>query len=401
MPSDPAAPPRLCIATLDPYNRGGILALMKFVYEEAARDGLDPYLAYNRVPGVRSATRPKARGAAEEEFEGMKGLAVERVLPQFEFLNYVTNRREWREALRRADSFFAVCGNNLAALPLVFERKRFSLWVASTLYEERIDRLRQQSFLRRLRDHISFPILLRFEKLVFRRAERILALSDYTRDQIVKKYPFTAGKISLAAYPVDADFFAPAPEAEAAAARAKEPYLLFTGRLNDERKNILLAIAAFARAREKHPDLRLKLVGGQPPKNAATLIPLLKLQDSVDVLPPVSREELRRLYQHATLFLIPSFQEGLCISGLEALACGVPVVSTRCGGPEQFIKDGVNGRLVPNRDKRAFTEAILELLALPAERRAQMSAAARRTVEERYVRDKVWPLFRECLTITK
>lgn len=391
--------PRLCIATLDPLNRGGILALMKFVYEESGRDGFDPYLAYNRVPGIRGERNARSRGVSEESLEGMDGMAAERVLPHFEFFNYLLNRKEWRMILREGDVFFGVCGNNLAALPFVFARKRFSLWVASTLYEERIDRMRQQSFLRQVRDFLSLPILLRFEKKVFVHAEHILALSAYTRDEIVRKYPFTAGKISVAPYPVDAEFFYPVPSAVAGQQQAS--YLFFAGRLEDARKNISLALRALALARASRPDLRLKLSGGKLGPRAAALVRSLKLEDAVDVLPLVSREELRTLHQNASLFIIPSFQEGLCISGLEAMACGIPVVSTRCGGPEEFVQDGKNGRLVPNDDERAFAAAVSELLQLSSEGRKQMAAAARATVLNRYVRDKVWPRFQECLTIKK
>lgn len=393
--------PRLCIVTLDPMNRGGVLALMKFVYAEAQRDGFDVHLAYNRVPGVRGERGTRPRGAAKESLEGMEGWAVERIMPQFEFLNYLSNRKEWRAVLGKADIFFAVCGNNLAALPLVFEHKRFSLWVASTLYEERIDRMRRQPFLRQVRDYLSLPILLYFEKKVFRRAERILALSAYTRDEIVRKYPFVSGKIAVAPYPVDADFFVPAVAPATGSARESAPYLFFAGRLQDERKNMPLALHSFASAREIHPDLRLKLSGGTLAPREMTIVRSLQIEGALDVLPLVSVEELRNLYQGAALFIIPSFQEGLCISGLEALSCGIPVISTRCGGPEDFVKDGENGRLVPNNDERSFAGAISELLDLSPARRAQMSAAARSTVLDRYVRGKVWPLFQECLTISK
>ena len=53
--------------------------------------------------------------------------------------------------------------------------------------------------------------------------------------------------------------------------------------------------------------------------------------------------------QRWDLFVIPSHQEGLCISALEAMACGVPVVSTRCGGPEDFVLPDRTGLLVPHQ----------------------------------------------------
>lgn len=52
------------------------------------------------------------------------------------------------------------------------------------------------------------------------------------------------------------------------------------------------------------------------------------------------------MLQTFDVFVIPSHQEGLCISALEAMACGVPVVSTYCGGPEEFVIPGRTGTLV-------------------------------------------------------
>ena len=239
-----------------------------------------------------------------------------------------------RSPARRRSLFWNLRRNVLLALPFVYGQKKFSVWVASTLYEERIDRIRQQPFLRRVRDYLSLPILLRQEKKTFLRAERILAVSEYTRQLIMKKYSLPPERVRAVPYPIDADFFVPAPASVATAAHAAAPYLLFMGRLEDERKNIPLALKAFARVRAQHPDLRLKLVGGTLTPAAAALIQDMHLEGAVDVMPRVPRQDMKSLYQGAALFLVPSFQEGFCIVALEALACGVPVVSTRCGGPE-------------------------------------------------------------------
>ncbi|HEU4394357.1 MAG TPA: glycosyltransferase family 4 protein, partial [Planctomycetota bacterium] len=141
-------------------------------------------------------------------------------------------------------------------------------------------------------------------------------------------------------------------------------------------------VAAFARARERRPDLTLKLAGGRLPENAAALIPLLNLEDAVEILPHVSREELRRLHRHASLFLIPSFQEGLCISGLEALACGVPVVSTRRGMLPEIVADGRTGILV-EETAESFAAALVRLAKDEALRR-RMAKSAREAATERF-----------------
>jgi len=68
---------------------------------------------------------------------------------------------------------------------------------------------------------------------------------------------------------------------------------------------------------------------------------------------------------------------------IEAMACGVPVVSTRSGGPEEIITDGYNGYLVALNDAYAFADRLTKLLACD-ELIAQMGRAARDTVLTRY-----------------
>jgi len=89
------------------------------------------------------------------------------------------------------------------------------------------------------------------------------------------------------------------------------------------------------------------------------------------------------LYQSATVFVLPSDEEGLGIVLLEAMACGVPVVSTCSGGPDGIIKDGKNGYLVPLDDEVALSTRLEHLLTDFALNRA-IGRAGRLTVEQDY-----------------
>ena len=78
----------------------------------------------------------------------------------------------------------------------------------------------------------------------------------------------------------------------------------------------------------------------------------------------ISSEPLLSLiYSLADVFVMPSVQEAFGMTGIEAMACGAPVVAFDTGGPRDFVKDGVTGRLVPVGDAEALAQAIAEALS--------------------------------------
>ncbi len=385
---------KLYIATLDPYNKGGVLAMMSFVYSKAIESGFVPCLIYNLVVSLRKDLGRSyvSEKVFREDFNNMRGIAIKRRLPVFEFLNYLLNLCSWKKAISDGDIFFAASGGNHCALPFALLNKKFSLWVATPFYEDRIDRIKKESFFRKLRDFLSLPILLCFEYLIFKKATRILALSIYTRNKIIEKYKINPSKIDVVPYPIDINKFYPLDYSQ-----RKNNYLLFTGRLNDERKNIPLLLTSFSKARDKYPDLKLILIGEKPNKKLVSLINELKISNPVKILGRLSQmEELVPYYQNASLFVVPSFQEGLCISALEALACGIPVISTRCGGTEDFIRDGGNGFLVKNNDPEELSRKIIEFLGLADDRKREFSNNARDYILSNYSPENIWQKLVEC-----
>jgi glycosyltransferase involved in cell wall biosynthesis len=121
------------------------------------------------------------------------------------------------------------------------------------------------------------------------------------------------------------------------------------------------------------------------------LIAALGLQTCVSIRPDLSRIAMRNCMQTLDLFILASHQEGLCISALEAMACGVPVVSTRCGGPEEFVLPGETGSLVgfDAQEMARAIEAILENREL----RSRLSKGARALIENRYTSNRAESVF--------
>jgi glycosyltransferase involved in cell wall biosynthesis len=74
----------------------------------------------------------------------------------------------------------------------------------------------------------------------------------------------------------------------------------------------------------------------------------------------MTSHQLASILQSLDVFVIPSYQEGLCIAALEAMACGIPVISTRCGGPEDYVIPQKTGAIVDSTPA-ALVTAILEI----------------------------------------
>ena len=134
------------------------------------------------------------------------------------------------------------------------------------------------------------------------------------------------------------------------APHAREPVLAFVGRADDTRKNVRLLLDALPLL----PEARVLLIGS-PPHG-----PLPDRVEATGVVPAVAPE-----LQRATLFVLPSFQEGFGIAAAEALSAGLPVVTTPCGGPEAMVRDSGAGVVLPGFSAHELAAAVRDLLADP------------------------------------
>jgi glycosyltransferase involved in cell wall biosynthesis len=100
----------------------------------------------------------------------------------------------------------------------------------------------------------------------------------------------------------------------------------------------------------------------------------------VRVLPPQPKDEIRRLYAEADIFVLPTYREGFPNVVLEAMAAALPVVATTVGAIPDAVRDGEEGILVPPRDPAALQAALRRLVEDPQLRHA-MGRCARARVE--------------------
>jgi glycosyltransferase involved in cell wall biosynthesis len=144
-----------------------------------------------------------------------------------------------------------------------------------------------------------------------------------------------------------------------------------------------LLLAALRRVVDQAPRVRLRLVGDGPERRALEdMTAALGLQGHVIFEGMLNHDRVRELYRRADLFVLPSFEEGLPVVLMEAMAAGVACVATCVAGIPELIRDGESGLLVAPSDSDGLAAAILRLIRDPDLRRRLGLAARRRVVED-------------------
>jgi glycosyltransferase involved in cell wall biosynthesis len=147
------------------------------------------------------------------------------------------------------------------------------------------------------------------------------------------------------------------------------------------RKGVFDLVEAIARlSPECRARVHFTLAGNGQPELLRERVTRLGVQDVVEIRGWVDAAERDRLLAGANAFILPSHTEGLPMSLLEAMAWGLPQISTPVGSIPEYVIDGANGLLVPPADVTQLTAAIEKLVALN-EQRTYMGRLARATVE--------------------
>lgn len=177
---------------------------------------------------------------------------------------------------------------------------------------------------------------------------------------------------------VDTDHFRPDGYAE-------DGYILSVGRFADPRKDVRTLLRAYALLRRTVPNApKLVLAGFSMPARADwQFAGSLNITEFIEQRPVVSPRELADLYRGAGFLVLSSVEEGLGLSVMEAMASGLPVISTRCGGPETLVADGETGYLTPISDAEAMAEKMRTLLG-DWDLRKRMGDRARRIAVEKF-----------------
>ncbi len=159
------------------------------------------------------------------------------------------------------------------------------------------------------------------------------------------------------------------------------------GRLSKQ-KNHQLIIKAFSQISNKYPDVCMKIYGeGEEEKNIRELIVQFGLVNRVRLMGNTKNVKEKML--ETDIFVLSSNYEGLPNALIEAMAVGIPCISTECPtGPRDLIKNEVNGLLVPCNDTSAMASA-MERLLLSYELRKKLGIAANKKIKEEYTIERI------------
>jgi glycosyltransferase involved in cell wall biosynthesis len=161
--------------------------------------------------------------------------------------------------------------------------------------------------------------------------------------------------------------------------RVAGAHILSVGRLVPEKAQSVL-LDAIAGLVERGIEVSATVVGDGPDMSRLVAqCAALGLDQRVTFTGALGQDQLRGRWERADVFCLPSFDEGVPVVLMEAMACGIPVVTTRIAGIPELVDDGVNGVLVPP-GRADLLAAALEALLNDPETCRRLGAAGRETV---------------------
>ena len=234
------------------------------------------------------------------------------------------------------------------------------------------------------------------QKRVAGRLDRITTVSRAAADDIARDFGIDRRCIQVVENGVDLALFRPRPEVVRRADR-----LITTVSADTPLKGFSFLLEAFAALRRERPELTLTVVGRNGHASTEKKLRHLGLNGSVRFTGRITDDELVCAYAESTIAVVPSLYEGFGLPAAEAMACGVPVVSTRAGAlPEVVGSDGSAGVLVPAGESASLARPIAELLDAP-ERRSTMGLAGRARVASlftwRRAAERLTDIYRELI----
>ncbi len=209
-------------------------------------------------------------------------------------------------------------------------------------------------------------------------ADPLVTVSHASRSYLLNRWPWLdASKVRVVHTGVDSRRFVPAPKG----VHPEGVHILTVARMTPE-KNPLGLVAAAKVLRDKGISVSWRWIGDGPlMKRVRDSVEGSELAGIVSLMGWVSHAQIITHYHWADILVLGSLREGLPVSVMEAMACGVPVVATAVDGLPELIMTGVNGLLVPPNDPAVLADAVASIV-VDRNERLRMGSAARKTILE-------------------
>ena len=218
---------------------------------------------------------------------------------------------------------------------------------------------------------------LHMQSKVVGRLHHVVTVSENSRVDIGKAFDVDPANIHLVYNGIDTEDFSPQPDVE------RDPWrIMATASADQPLKGLEYLLRAIALLTERFPGITLTVLG-KPKEDGPTrqLIDALRLEPFVSFHHGIETTQVRKLYAEAAIAVVPSVYEGFGLPAGEAMACGVPVISTDGGALPEVVGDA--GIIVPTKNPGAIAGAIEALFNDPGRRR-ELSAHGRSRIEQRF-----------------
>jgi glycosyltransferase involved in cell wall biosynthesis len=251
-----------------------------------------------------------------------------------------------------------------------------------------------------------------FKKRLSRRlfpcwGDRVIAISEAVKEHLVKDFCVSEEKISVIRHGIDVHEYRVASTEHRAEIKRKiglgeGPVVGIVARLSEEKGHVYL-IEAIKKTAEQIPNVQLLIVGeGRMKEKILNLTKGLGLEKRIFFLSSVLNTQ--EVLSAMDVFVLPSLKEGLGLSLIEAMACGLAVIGSDIGGIKSLIEHRYNGLLVKPADSQGLADAILELLSNPQEMKA-LGSKGEFFISENFREEKMIleteDVYRKCLNLKK
>lgn len=200
-----------------------------------------------------------------------------------------------------------------------------------------------------LRFKFHYKIIKQIIKKIWKKSKLVVSNSEGLKNLALKTSPNQ--NIKIIPNGVDVKEFKPKDK------KNKDLKILCVARLI-KRKGLNYLISAIAELKEYK--ISLKIIGsGVEKNNLLNQIKELKIKDKVSLIDYIKHDDLPKYYSNSDIFVLPSLNEGMSNTILEAIASGLPIITTNTGGSKELIKG--NGIIIKKRNKKDIREAILKL----------------------------------------